>query len=378
MKKKGIMVSDSLEDLIGEKNASEPPPNGISIPTNSNKNSSPPPSPNSQLGENLLSSNTDSKDFLIKKDEFIKSLKKDEVIVTPSLISSNKLGQCPSAIRIIPVTQQAFDDLIMMAKAVNEISQEKWGKDSQKMEIYCYILTDPSEIHPDHPARISEIYIPHHQATETGVEVSVDQMRDIQNYVKESGKIVLGWAHSHGHFDVFSSATDERNHRLLLDETRNMLIIDNFQLKYIYGITVVEGGDRFGIVLTQYPCGQVQRIEAEFIIDGEPYLESQRQARYNEIKQQNIERVNLVQPRYQPSNEEAFSDLAQEMLQDFVRNLWKAKNLVIDQAPDDIAMAQFQALLAEYDKKLLAGAEETFHTIAQKVMKLISKSRDLL
>jgi hypothetical protein len=284
--------------------------------------------------------------------------------------------QCPPALRVIPVTRTAYEDMIMLAKGVNEISREKWGPNSQKMEVYCYVLADPDEIPPDRPARISEIIIPKHRATETGVEVGIENLKDIQKYILETGKVVLGWAHSHGHFEVYSSATDERNHQTLLNETSNIIKINNFQLKYVYGITVVESGEKFGILLTQYPCGHVQRVEAEFDIQGEGYTEDELEARFQDIKQQIRQKVNLVQPSQQQSESEMISDLTQELMQQFIRNLWKAKNMVVDDLPDTADLPMVQKLLGDYDTKLLAGAEEAFNQISEKVMKAVRKFQD--
>ena len=70
--------------------------------------------------------------------------------------------ECPPAIDIIPWTKKAFSDVILMAKAINEISIEKYGENSKKLEVYCYILTDSNDLPSNIPARITEIYIPYH------------------------------------------------------------------------------------------------------------------------------------------------------------------------------------------------------------------------
>jgi proteasome lid subunit RPN8/RPN11 len=353
-KKKKMAVADSIESLFS-----------LDTPEDFDENLPNAPPGSNQGIENLINISPNQPN-ISKNSSNIR-------LIPTSITAPEGYIQCPPAIPIIPITQKAFDDMIMMAKAVNEISHEKWGEQSEKMEIYCYVLADPTEIKPGQPARISEIFIPRHKATETSVEVAIEQLKDIQSYIRETGKMVLGWSHSHGHFDVYSSSTDERNHQLLLNETQNILSINQFQLKYAYGITVVESGEKFGIVLTQYPCGHIQRMEAEFMIEGDPYTEAEAQSRFEEIKELVRDRVDLQQPSQQQSSNDMMTDLSAELLQDFVRNLWKAKNMVIENLAEDIDFNLVQKIIKDYDAKILAGAEETFNKISEKLMGVVKQ-----
>ncbi len=209
---------------------------------------------------------------------------------------------CPPAINKISMNYHTFEDIVLMAKAVNEISKERWGEEAQELEVYCYLLTDELMLNPLHPAKVTEIYIPHHTASETAVDVSEQSIFEVRRYLAENKKILLGWAHSHGHFEVFSSKTDEQNHLNLLHDTSNKIILQNFPVKYIYGITIVESGEHLGVILTHFPCGHIGREEdRSFQLIGVPYSQTEAQTRFQEIKTIDQERVTLEQHRFRKS-----------------------------------------------------------------------------
>ncbi len=376
-KEKKIHVSDSLEDLLS---------NG----DNSNDN------------EEFTMLNKDNED----KDSIFQEIKQKDITLERSLddlIKADPLNipskdnpnsfeiladnidkegfkiECPPAIDTIPWTKKAFSDVIMMAKAINEISIEKYGENSKKLEVYCYVLTDPEKLKPNISARITEIYIPYHSLSETSVNVSEEGVLEVQKYIRENNKILLGWAHSHGHFKVYSSKTDEINHKTLLNDTSNIIERNNFDLKYVYGITINDESEKYGKILTQYPCGNlIHRVDLNFDIQGEAYSSSQKKQRYSEIKKILESRAAITPPNPEKSQEDIIKDLKDELQIEFTRKLRKSKNLLIDELPDDIEenFKQIQTILQKYDTLILDSTEETFNSISEKLLKSFNKFKN--
>ena len=294
-------------------------------------------------------------------------------------LANNEIIECPPEIDSVFITRKAFDDIIMLARAVNEISRERWGSTSQKLEVFCYVLTNESDFKSNFPARISEIYIPHHSASETAVNVSTEAVREVGEYIKENNKVLLGWAHSHGHFEVYSSKTDEQNHKTLLNDTSNFITQGHFKIKYSYGITVVENGDHLGIILSQYPCGHVGRAtDTSFDIQGKGYSDREKEDRYFQIKEQLEDRVNLTRPSKQSSRDDSLKDISDEFVSEYIRNLRKAKNLLYDKLPDDMDkhFELFQRVLHEYDTLLMSTAEESFTNVSEKLLTAMKQYKD--
>ncbi len=291
-------------------------------------------------------------------------------------LGTNRLKiECPPAIDTIPWTKKAFSDVIMMAKAINEISIDKYGEDTKKLEVYCYILTDSNNFPSNIPARITEIYIPYHSLSETSVNVSEEGVLEVQKYIRENNKILLGWAHSHGHFRVYSSKTDEINHKTLLNDTSNIIERKNFNLKYIYGITINDKAEKYGKILTQYPCGNIiHRVDLKFDIQGEDYSSSQKLQRYGEIKDILESRASITPPNPEKSQEDMIKELKNELEIEFTRKLRKSKNMLIDELPEDMEnFKQIQTILQNYDTLILDSTEETFNSISKKLLKTINK-----
>ena len=285
--------------------------------------------------------------------------------------------ECPPAIDTIPWTEKAFSDVILMATAINEISIEKYGEDSKKLEVYCYVLTDSNKLLPNTPARISEIYIPYHSLSETSVNVSEEGVLEVQKYIRENSKTLLGWAHSHGHFKVYSSKTDEINHKTVPLAAMTATGTTSFKLKYVYGITINDRAEKFGVILTQYPCGNlIHRVDQNFDIQGEKYSSSQKTQRYVEIKKILESRAAISAPTPKKSMEDLIKDLKDELEIEFTRRLRKSKNLLYDELPEeDIEdnFQQIQTILQRYDSLILDSTEETFNSVAEKLLKSISK-----
>ena len=373
-KEKKTYVSDSLEDLFSnEENSNERDKSIISDKDNKDK------STNFQeiIKKNITLER--SLDDLIKIDSlhsFSSENPKPFEILAENTGKIRFKIECPPAIDAIPWTKKAFSDVIMMAKAINEISSENYGEDSKKLEVYCYVLTDSNKISPNSPGRITEIYIPYHSLSETSVNVSEEGILEVQKYIRENDKILLGWAHSHGHFKVYSSKTDEINHKTLLNDTSNIIERNKFNLKYIYGITINDESEKYGVILTQYPCGNlIQRVDKKFDIQGDEYSNSQKLERYGEIKKILESRASITPPTPEKSQEDMIKELKDELEIEFTRKLRKSKNLLYDEIPDDIEenFQQIQTILQKYDTLILDSTEETFNSISEKLLKSINK-----
>ncbi len=323
--------------------------------------------------------NRESQQSKIPKNSSIPSTSKNQDIrgkIPQRLLNENGYFQCPPGISTIPLTRKAFEDMILVAKAINAISKERWGKRSEKLEVFMYCFAEPDEIRSGEPARISSIYIPYHQASESRVDVNEPGILDVKKYIEKTGKILLGWSHSHGHFKVYSSHTDEINHQTLLNETSNYLKIVPFQLKYIYGITINDEGQKYGVILTHYPCGHLERnVDEHFDISGEGYTPHEKEERYEELKEILEERATVIKPREGKSKEELLEELTEELIVEFLRNLNKTKDIMFNKL-SETEESQFgfiQSLLDNYDNLLLDGAEETFKGVAKKILGVIDE-----
>jgi proteasome lid subunit RPN8/RPN11 len=384
-KKSEVEVSESLESLLGTESLKEENKSSIIKPVKKENNLNLTDSDIIALGSTPSQSNFQPNDFILKIKEDANSIKDEDLSDTEQrfgMIKIDSIGadgfiQCPPAIKVIPIDHQAFEDLIMVAKAINEIAKDRFGPDAEKLEVYCYLFCENDEMVEDQPAKVSSIYIPYHQVSEASVHVDETGMLDIQRYVRETGKKLLGWAHSHGHFEVFSSQTDDVNHQIILNETKNYLTQDKFQLKYMYSITVVESGENFPVTLTQYPCGHTEQANAQLLISGDTYSDEESRTRYQEIKKILQDRAKIVPPSQNQSLSEVINSLNDELIADFVRQLWKAKNMVIEQIPaeHENEFDIIQQMIEKYDKLLIAGAEESFRAIAQKIIDLMQTTK---
>ena len=383
-KKPEIEVGDSLEDLLGSEAETKKSPQNLT-PSKINSGNRFAQPVNSEIKKSLENNSEVPEDStIIDLEDQTTSDSTDDLANTEQRfgmvhidnVSSEGYIQCPPAIKLIPIQHRAYEELILQAKAINEIGREKFGEDSEKLETYCYLFCDPEEFPDDKPACVSSVYIPYHQAGETNVHVDEEGMLDIQRYIRKTGKVLLGWAHSHGHFEVFSSQTDDLNHQIILNETNNYLVQNKFRLKYMYSITVVESAENYGVVLTQYPCGHTEQSKAEVKLVGDPYLPEESKEKYQEIKKLLEERARLFRPSQSKSLETLINDLNDELLADFVHQIWKAKSLVIEQIPTE-KEAQFdliEEMIQKYDKLLIAGAEESFRAIAKKITDVMQRT----
>lgn len=378
-KKTDVEVADSLESLFNSES--------------SNKSKFPTPPSNSKVNSSNISLSSDfdglfhdetSKDANNSVETSPASDASEPQVeqrfgaIMEDLVDKDGFVHCPRGLKQLFLTQTVYEDILLVAKGINEISKAKFGENAEKLEVYMYLFAEPDEIPQDKPARVSSIYIPIHRAAETNVNVDQDGILDLQRYIRQTDKVLLGWAHSHGHFEVYSSETDNINHQIILNETNNFYHQGKFRLKYMYSLTVVETGEHYGVTLTQYPCGHIEQSEAEIQLEGEGYNAIDHEKRYAEIKKLLQERVSVVQPSQSKTIDDNLTDLTEELLADFVRQLWKAKNMMMTDLNEEqeSLLTQLQFFLQKYDKLLISGAEESFRGISKKLLELIKNSKN--
>ena len=352
-KKKSILISDSLEELLGN----------IATSELEKKNAS-----------NVIKNRSSVEKDLTPKElaqisRYVEVSDEKDVIYIAS----------PGKIEQVPITGKAFDEIIMMTHAVNEISKDRWGPDSAKLEVYCYVLGEKQAITPTSPQMITDIYIPYHTASETNVTVAEEGIIEVREYIEQYNKVVLGWAHSHGHYEVYSSQTDEINHLTMLYDTANYLSIQDFRLKYIYGITVNDKSERIGVILTQFPCNHIQRAEdTRFNIVSEPYSQEEFMIRYQEIKAIVTDRVKIKEPGLALTQQDQIDSITDELLSQFVSKLHKAKNLLIDELPEELDQYfdKIQTVLLSYDQLILDSIEESFKQSSKELLKTLKNLKE--
>ncbi|MFX1254080.1 MAG: hypothetical protein ACFFCZ_20875 [Promethearchaeota archaeon] len=166
---------------------------------------------------------------------------------------------CPVALKVIEIKSQAMEKIFVMSEAVSTLLP------GTSLEVYCFLIGSRK-------GYVEDILIPPQIVQPTGVEISGSHLIEVSDQVARlDDKAVLGWAHSHGRMPAFSSQIDDVNHETILNETFNLKIIDDYELKYIYSITVNLKREIYPLVLTQYPCGAlVARRAVIDIIDESP------------------------------------------------------------------------------------------------------------
>ena len=128
--------------------------------------------------------------------------------------------------------------------------------------------------------------------------------------------------------------------------------------------------------MTQYPCGNViHRVDQKFDIQGDEFDNSQKKARYAEIKRILESRTSISPPNPEKSLDDMINELKDELEIEFTQKLRKSKNLLFDELPDDFDeyFEQIQSILQKYDNLILDSTEETFNSISEKLLKSINK-----
>lgn len=284
---------------------------------------------------------------------------------------------CPSPIHILPIKKNVYQDLMLMAKAVNELASSQF-EESLEFEVYCYLLCDKESFKEDEPSIVTEIFIPPHSAQEGHVDVNHEGVLALKDYIEDNELMVLGWAHSHGQHDAYSSQTDDANHRMILAETSNYIKHNEFDLKYIYEITVNTREDHYGVILTQYPCAHIaQENECDLDIQGEGYDEFEKEERYNQIKGMVRSKVNLIKPADQLSPEEIKKKIGEEIMANFVNKLFISKNLLADQlsGEEEENFEMIRTVLEKYDNLIADSAEEAVSQTSDTLIRLMQNLR---
>ncbi|MFX0061032.1 MAG: hypothetical protein ACFFC7_02520 [Candidatus Hermodarchaeota archaeon] len=169
---------------------------------------------------------------------------------------------CPAALRIIPITRRAIEKTFILAQRISHLMK-------RHVEVYCFLLGDKEGV-------VRDILIPPQEVYHSFVEIPEEALEAVALSVNkiDSNYQVLGWAHSHANFSVFSSGTDDQNHRTILNQTLNLKVVNGIELKYAYGITVNEAREVYPVIITQYPCGTViQRKGVLEIVEPDELLE---------------------------------------------------------------------------------------------------------
>jgi hypothetical protein len=290
---------------------------------------------------------------------------------------------CPQPITKIRITRKALSEMFLMAKAINEIAHETLGPNATELEIHCYCIGDNPAGPEKEPGIINGIFIPTQELSETSVKVSEDGIREAMLFIKQNNKRILGWSHSHGHFEVYSSETDDVNHETILNDTNNYIYVKNqsgvFRLKYAYGMTVVERGDFMGIVVSKNACGTMHMIQAEFDIIGPDYDDLEKAV----ILQQLKERIKKVVTVITGSNEQGQLDeedmlktLTEKFLNLFIRKLSLSRDLIMksDEIKNDHEMLLVEKILNAYDELVISGSKDSFVSVAQLFLENVKKT----
>lgn len=189
---------------------------------------------------------------------------------------------CTSPLHTIPITAIALAKIHKIAEIVNKVAEEQLQTD-RKFEVYCYLLGD-GETDNHGQYIVTDIIIPRHEAKPNHVDVSEDAIIEVGQYVNDIGMVILGWSHSHGEYDAYSSETDDENHLRILNETNNVVEIDGTKMKYMYEITVNAKHEQYGVVLTQFPCGYIsQNNDCEISVIGDEPSEEELESIENEL-----------------------------------------------------------------------------------------------
>ena len=89
------------------------------------------------------------------------------------------------------------------------------------------------------------------------INIDLEKMMHARQEIRAQKLNIIGWGHSHADFSVFSSGTDDENHKTLLHETSNYTEINGIRIKYMLAMTVNMKEDVYGVTMTHYPCGTI-------------------------------------------------------------------------------------------------------------------------
>ncbi|MFX1252835.1 MAG: hypothetical protein ACFFCZ_14610 [Promethearchaeota archaeon] len=190
---------------------------------------------------------------------------------------------CPLVLREIKIHKSALEKIFILAEETPQVLQ-------QSLEVYCFLVGNNEE------AIVTDILIPKQRVSYASIDIDGTALFELSETVKTMGEgmAILGWAHSHANFTVFSSHRDNQNHNTILNQTNNILIKNNQNLKYMFSITVNERHETFGVILVQYPCGLVlQRNKARISIIEDNFEDTDIEEQRSLISQAIQERVEV-------------------------------------------------------------------------------------
>lgn len=358
-----IKISDSLEDLIKEAKPTIKIKPSV-VPVIEEKKPNIPeqkPSPKKEI----------KKEVVVKKIEE-KLPESNESILYPT-------HQCPSPLNIITITKKAYTDIMLMAHAVNKISED-W--DSKALyEVYCYLTVNQSDYDIKKPYTITDIYIPQQTAEIGGVHVNEQGVLEASRFIRENNLAVVGWSHSHGMYEVYSSPTDDANHKVILSETFNYFeVLKDFNVKYIYEITVNERENKYGVVLSQFPCGYIsQKNDSEITIIGNDYTPEELEAKKNAIFQTVKSRVQISKGLSdQLSPEDIRKQLAEEIVANFIQKFQKMEAIFFERLneEDNKNFDYLRKKIGEYHEIVAKGAEESASETVEKLFEILKNLKD--
>ena len=290
--------------------------------------------------------------------------------------------RCPAPIAKIRVTRKALSDMFLMAKAINQLAYQNIGPNAEMLEIHAFCLgeKDNSE-YPTELGVIDEIFIPTQELSEVEVRVSEAGLQEAAQRMREQNKRILGWTHSHGQYDVYSSETDDENHRVLLNDTANYVYLQSasgeFRIKYAYGMTVVESEDFMGVAANQFGCGMLRLEETEFEIIGADYDGLEKELRLEELKEHIENVVTVLPPQEEEENtSEMLDNLIAQFIDKFLPRLASSQFTALEANSKSITpenMPVISKILKTYDSLLIEGAKESLQELLVQIMERMRK-----
>ena len=127
---------------------------------------------------------------------------------------------CPLVLREIKIHRSTLEKIFILAEEIPKVLQ-------QSLEVYCFLVENSEE------AIVTDILIPKQRVSYASIDIDGAALFELSDTVKTMGEgmAILGWAHSHANFAVFSSHRDNQNHNTILNQTNNILIKNKQNLK---------------------------------------------------------------------------------------------------------------------------------------------------
>jgi len=316
----------------------------------------------------------------IKIGKSLKDLLSDD---TNEISIGQKNTQCPNInLNNVLIKKKALSDLFLMNEANNNVISDKMQKD-KKFEIYFYLLADEKEGNNNEQIIIDEIYLPKQKSAEDRLYIHIESIKELGQYISENNKKVIGWAHSHGKYDVYSSSEDNKNHKKLLSEVQNIISDSNGnRAKYIYSIITNAKEHIYASIIVQYPCGYIYQNDDVplTIVDEEDYTDEEKKEKYIEYYNNIEKKVEYVydqdQNNYDINNDDdnERSKLKNNILLKFNNTFLKLKSLLYqnlnEEEEENIKI--IEQVLEKYDDLLLSSVSEVISDVSDKLIILLN------